>query len=49
MEGSKPKEKVTHHEKLKAKGDRNNQGKPVAEDEYRSGQPIMLTAGRGKE
>jgi len=34
LEGSKPKEEVTRHEKLKAKGDRNNQGKLVEEDGY---------------
>jgi len=48
LEGSKPKEDVTCHEKLEAKEDRNNQGKPVEEDEYQPGQPIMLSAGRGK-
>ena len=48
MEGSKPKEKVTCHEKLEAKGDQNNQGKPVEGDEYRPGQPIMVNAGRGR-
>jgi len=48
LEGSKPKEEVTRHEKLEAKGDRKNQGKPVEEDEYQPGQLIMLTVGRGK-
>ena len=48
MEGSKPKEEITRHEKLEAKGDRNNKGKLVKEDEYRPRQPIMLIAGRGK-
>jgi len=33
MEGSKPKKKVTHHKKLKTKGDRDNQGKLMEEDE----------------
>ena len=48
MEGSKPKVKVTCHEKLEAKGDRNNQGKLMEGDEYRPGQPIMLNTGRGR-
>jgi len=48
MEGSKPKEEVTYHEKLETKGDQNNQGKPVEKDEYQPRQPIMLNAGRGK-
>jgi len=48
MEGSKPKEKVTCHRKLEAKGDRNNQGKLVEGDEYHPGKPIMHNAGRGR-
>ena len=48
MEGSKPKEKIPPQEKLEAKGDQNNQGKPMEEDVYWPGQPIMLNAGRGK-
>jgi len=48
MEGSKPKEEVTRHEKLETKGDWNNQGKLVEEDGYQPGQPSMLNAGRVK-
>jgi len=48
MDGSKLKEKVTPHKNLKRKENWENQGKPVEEDEYCPGQPIMLKAGRGK-